>query len=201
MEILLLRHGMTAGNADGCYIGRTDLPVLPQGLEELRAMGSDDSVERVYVTPLRRTQQTASLFFPKAEQIVVDDLIEKDFGDFEGRSAEEMADDPAYRQWVAEGAIGACPNGESMEAFVQRIQRGFCCLVEEALARGDERLVLVGHGGAFMALMISFAHDGRDYYAWFAPNGGGWRARIDPRTWGKERRLMDVRAVLGPLEK
>ena len=200
MEVLLLRHGMTAGNADGRYIGRTDLPVLPRGLEELRALGRDDSVERVYVTPLQRTQQTAALFFPRAAQVIVDDLTEKDFGDFEGRSAEEMADDPAYRQWVAEGAIGACPNGESMEDFARRIRRGFVRVVDEALARGDERLVLVGHGGAFMAVMIGFAHDGRDYYDWFAPNGGGWRSRIDPRTWKKEQRLLDVRPVLGPLE-
>lgn len=201
MEVLLLRHGMTAGNAQGRYIGRTDLPVMPEGMEALRAMGCDRSLARVYVTPLQRTRQTASLFFPCAQQTVVEDLIEKDFGDFEGRSPEEMAEDPAYRQWVAEGAIGACPNGEGLEAFVQRIRRGFCRVVEEALARGDERLALVGHGGAFMALMICFAHDGRDYYDWYPPNGGGWRGRIEPGTWKNEQRLLDVHPVLGPLEK
>lgn len=191
---------MTAGNAEGRYIGRTDLPVTEEGMARLRALGCDETVDTVYVTPLCRTQQTASLFFPRARQILLPELTEKDFGDFEGRSPEDMAEDPAYRKWVAEGAVGGCPNAESAEQFASRIGEGFDRLVTAALARGEKRLTLVGHGGAFMALMILFAHDGRPYYDWFAPNGGGWRAEIAEESWRRNKRLERVRPVLGPLD-
>lgn len=201
MEVLLLRHGKTAGNAAGRYIGRTDVPVIEEGLEALRALGTDESVSRVYVTPLRRTHQTAAIFFPKAEQVIVDDLREMDFGDFEGRTADEMADDPDYRAWVAGGCVDSCPNGDNIESFTARIQRGFRTAVAMAMERGDKRLVIVGHGGSFMALMISFAHDGRGYFDWFAPNGGGWRARLDEAAWDDDPRLLEVVPVSGPNER
>lgn len=201
MEVLLLRHGKTAGNADGRYIGRTDLPVTAEGLEALRALGPDESVTRVYVTPLRRTHQTAAVLFPRAEQVTVEDLREMDFGAFEGRTAEEMENDPDYRAWVAGDCVGTCPGGESIESFGARIQRAFRAVAAEAMARGDEKLVIVAHGGTFMALMISFAHDGRGYFDWFAPNGGGWRARLDEATWAENPRLHDVVAVNGPLDR
>ncbi len=200
MEILLLRHGQTTGNAQGRYIGRTDVDVTPVGLEELKTMGEDTSVQKVYVTPLKRTHQTAALFFPQAEQVIVPGLHEMDFGNFEDRDPEELEQDPEFQAWKAEGAVGSCPGGDTLEGFVARIQECFCTLVEEAMARGEERLVIVGHGGVFMALMASFAHDGRELYGWFAPNGGGWRARVDAESWSMEKKLLDVRPVLGPLE-
>lgn len=201
MEVLLLRHGKTAGNADGRYIGRTDLPVTEEGLEALRALGSDESVTRVYVTPLCRTHQTAAVLFPRAEQVVVEELREMDFGAFEGRTAEEMENDPDYRAWVAGDCVGTCPGGESIESFGARIRGAFRAVAAEAMARGDKKLVIVAHGGSFMALMISFAHDGRGYFDWFAPNGGGWRARLDEATWAENPRLHDVAAVNGPLDR
>ncbi len=200
MEVLLLRHGKTAGNAQGRYIGRSDVDVTEEGLAELRALGADESLRRVYVTPLRRTHQTAAIFFPRAEQIIVPALREMDFGDFEDCDPAELELDPAFLRWKAEGAIGFCPNGDSLEDFVKRIRDGFCALAEQVWARREERLVIVGHGGSFMALMASFAHDGRDYYDWFAPNGGGWRAWIDFEAWPREQRLLNVRPVLGPKE-
>lgn len=198
MDVLILRHGQTAGNAQGRYIGRTDVDVTEEGLEELRTLGADETVQRVYVTPLKRTHQTAAIFFPKAEQVVVPGLREMDFGDFEDRDPAELEKNPTFLAWKAAGAVGSCPGGDSLESFAARIQESFLALVEECRRENAKRLVLVGHGGAFMALMASFAHDGRELYGWFPPNGGGWRARLDFDSWDKEKRLLDVRPVLGP---
>lgn len=58
------------------------------------------SPEKVYITALQRTRQTAERLFPQARLVVVEDLGEMNFGRFEGRSAAEMEEDPSYRAWV-----------------------------------------------------------------------------------------------------
>ena len=63
-KIHLLRHGLTQANLDGRYIGRTDLPLCPEGrarLEKLRDACEYPWVERVYTSPLLRARQTAEL--------------------------------------------------------------------------------------------------------------------------------------------
>ena len=117
MQIYLIRHGQTAGNALRRYIGSTDQPLTPEGAEGAKAAGARRSVRSVFVTPLVRTQQTARILFPDAEQTVVPALREMDFGDFEDRSFEDMKDDPAYRAWVEGGCLAPCPNGESVLEF------------------------------------------------------------------------------------
>ena len=49
-------------------------------------------VHRVYSSPLRRCTETADILFPSAELCVVEDLIELNFGEFEGKSVDELTD-------------------------------------------------------------------------------------------------------------
>ena len=102
MKVYLFRHGQTPGNAAHRYLGITDEPLSELGMETARKAGCDPTVSKVLVSPLKRTQMTAAILFPNAKQRVCDSFREMDFGDFEGRSAEEMANDPDYRRWVEE---------------------------------------------------------------------------------------------------
>ena len=86
MELVLLRHGSTSGNAEHRYVGRTDEPLSQAGAREARESGGREDVGCVYVSPLQRARQTAAICFPRARQMVVDGLREMDFGDFEGRT-------------------------------------------------------------------------------------------------------------------
>ena len=93
MKIYLLRHGETAYNVDHRYQGVTDIPLSPAGLAALKQ--ADFSPKTVYVTPLKRTKQTAEILFPAAEYIPVNDLGEMNFGVFEGRNYKEMEHESA----------------------------------------------------------------------------------------------------------
>lgn len=64
MKIYLLRHGETAYNVDHRYQGVTDIPLSPAGLAALKQ--ADFLPKTVYVTPLKRTKQTAEILFPTA---------------------------------------------------------------------------------------------------------------------------------------
>lgn len=125
MKILFLRHGATAGNEMRRYIGRTDEPLSSQGLLQAETAGKNPELSLVYVTPLLRTRQTAEIMFPNARQVTVEDLREMDFGDFEGRNAQEMEFDQAYRDWVDGYCMGQCPGGESRDTFADRVQTAF----------------------------------------------------------------------------
>ena len=88
MLIYLLRHGLTAYNAEKRYQGQRDIPLCPAGRAQLRQ--ADLRPETVYITPLCRTRQTAEVLFPGARLVEVKDLQEMCFGSFEGRNFIEM---------------------------------------------------------------------------------------------------------------
>lgn len=191
MTVYLLRHGETEFNAQRRYLGRTDLPLSPKGREEL--VRADFSPKAVYISPLCRTAQTAEILFPEAERQVVPDFREMDFGIFEGRSAAEMAEDPAYRQWVDGSCLGPVPGGESRAVFSERTCAAFAALLDGATAAGEDQLVIVAHGGTQMAVMERFARPRQDYYTWLGPNGGGYV--LDASNWERERTLAVLRTV------
>ena len=172
MKIVLIRHGETALQAEHRYQGRTDAPLSAAGREKLRR--ADFCPDRVYVTPLVRTQQTAAILFPEAEQIVVPDLREMDFGVFEGRSAAEMEQDPAYRAWTDGLCMGRCPGGESKQEFCDRVCRAFGELAGKDAREGRESLVIVAHGGTQMAVLERFGEEKKDYWKWMLPGGHGY---------------------------
>lgn len=149
MLIYLLRHGLTEYNAEKRYQGQRDIPLSAAG----RAMlcRADISPKTVYITPLCRTRQTAEVLFPGARLVEIDGLKEMCFGSFEGRNYIEMEHDPDYLAWVAANCESPCPDGETKAAFCERICAAFSALVDNALADGEEMLVILAHGGTQMA--------------------------------------------------
>lgn len=174
MRATLIRHGKTAGNAAGRYTGRSDVSLSEEGREEAARVPADGTVRTVYVSPLRRTHETAAILFPNAEQITVEGLEEMDFGAFEGHTAKEMEHDPAYRAWVDDLCRGACPGGESQEGFRTRVSTAFTKAV--MCISGDPVFVL--HGGVIMALMSELALPKKDFYDYYTENLGGFSADV-----------------------
>lgn len=85
-RISVIRHGRTAANDKGIYIGRTDFPLSDKGAAELAGKMDEfryPNVARVYSSPLRRCTETAEILFPDVQIQTVDNLIEMDFGTFE----------------------------------------------------------------------------------------------------------------------
>lgn len=179
-----MRHGQTAGNLRRAYIGRTDEPLCEQGRTAALRAGTMPQLQRVYVSPLLRARQTAQLCFPNARQIAVEGLREMDFGDFEGRTAQEMEDDAAYRAWLASYCEDPCPHGEQRARFTERCAAAFTQLLSEELGHGAQQLAVVAHGGTIMAIMSSFAVPRRGYFDWQVGNCEGYRAQLEPGAPG-----------------
>lgn len=190
MEVFIFRHGQTPGNAESRYLGITDEPLSPHGIETAKSAGSDPAVTEVLVTPLRRTQMTAAILFPNAQQRICSGLREMDFGDFEGRSAREMEHDEDFRYWVEQTeCMGPCPHGDARLVFQHRVCATFQSEVEKAMEAGRERLYFVVHGGVIMSVMDRFAYPEAPYFSWRLNNCEGFRCRMEQGPNGL--RLVD----------
>lgn len=179
MELVVIRHGMTEGNREHRYVGRTDEPLCEEGIQQAREVTSNPDVKKVYVSPLKRACQTARILFPNATQVVVDGLQEMDFGDFESSNYEELADSSEYRAWVDGMCEAPCPNGEDKASFTKRTVDSAIRLLQEASERNEEQVVVVAHGGTVMALFHELCvDDDRTYFEWSVKNCEGRKAQV-----------------------
>lgn len=195
MKFYLIRHGQTPYNKEYRYQGkRTDLPLSAEGRAALRPV-RDLSPQRVYVTSLSRTGETASILFPGAEQVIVPGLEEMDFGTFEGRNYREMEHDPAYRAWVDSRCTGRCPDGEDLETFSNRVCQALITLVDQALQDHLTELIVVAHGGTQMAAMARLATPKQEYFSHPAQNGEGYLLEIDPERWAADHTMTLLQRV------
>lgn len=184
-KLHLIRHGMTKGNEKGQYIGSTDIGITTNGiieLENLKEKGIYPKCDIIFSSPLKRAVQTAEIIFPEKEIIVNQNLREMDFGQFEGKTAEELKDNPAYAEWVA-GKIQAAPGGESGVEFATRLCEGIGEIIREMMNRQVYSAGVVMHGGAIMTLLSVSAVPRRRMSEWACGNGRGYTVRITPSLY------------------
>ena len=176
MKILLIRHGLTAGNLEKRYIGRTDEPLCSEGIAALEQCSYPRCAVLVS-SPMRRCLQTAQILFPAQKIHVCEAFRECDFGDFEGKNHTELNGDPQYQAWIDSGGEMPFPNGESPDDFRRRCCDGFRQITKEYAAA--ESLALVVHGGTIMSIMAQFAVPQRAYFDWMTVNAHGWFCDFD----------------------
>ena len=144
-EVWLVRHGETEWSRSGQHTGVTDLPLTPAGEEaarSLRARLESVGFDLVLSSPLQRARRTAELAGVEgAEQ--EPDLVEWNYGDYEGRTTADIRTERADWSIWTDGA----PGGESPEQLRQRVDR-----VVDRLRAVEGRALLVAHGHVLRAL-------------------------------------------------
>ena len=180
-DMALIRHGMTPGNEEHRYIGRTDEPLSQKGREQLLTLqkkGVYPAAACVAASPLERCRQTAELLYPGQAPCVFDQFREMDFGAFEGHNYEELKADVRYQAWIDSNGSLPFPQGESREQFQRRCVEGFCELLKEVWTREKlpASLALIVHGGTIMALLDAFAEG--SYYDYQCANAKGYKGRL-----------------------
>jgi len=186
MKVYIIRHGETEYNTQRRYQGISDIPLSEHGLKML--CRADFAPNRVYISPLTRARQTATILFPDAEQIPIPELKEMDFGDFEGKTHDEMINNADYIRWLDSNGEAVVPHGECKAQFVDRVAIGFQRIVDRELAAGSDTVVIVAHGGTQMAVLERFNETGYDYYSGLASYAGGWILEIDGDKWHSSRK-------------
>ena len=178
MKAVLIRHGKTQGNIERRYSGcRTDDPLTEEGINELRRIEELPAELMLFVSPMTRARQTAEIMLPAAEQNVIEDLREMDFGYFEGKSHSELDGDPAYQAWIDSGGTMEIPGAETKEGFTERVMNALNSAAAMASEAGTDNIYIVAHGGTIMAVMAALT--GGDYYDFLVPNGTGYSMDLE----------------------
>lgn len=170
LTLTLLRHGKTLGNLRGAYTGRLDEPLCDEGVRRLREV-TPPAAELVVSSPMLRCLQTAALCYPGQEAILLESLGERDFGDFEGMTHQQITARPGCGDWGKTARSMVFPGGEEQDAFWRRSMTGFrqaMGLFRQAKARSG---AIVTHGGVIMAVMAQLISPS-DPYDWQLPCGG-----------------------------
>lgn len=197
-KIHLIRHGLTQGNLDGQYVGHRDIPVCEQGLLSLRQMKNEMTYPDspvLFCSPLLRCRQTAKELFPDKEPIIINELIEYNFGEFEGQTADELKNNEIFKEWLSGGPDAAPPFGESNAQFGARISGAFEKIVEGMFKTGVTEATVVTHGGVIMGIMSHFALPELPMPEWLSPNGCGYTVRITPSLWTHARKMEVVEEI------
>ena len=140
-SIWLLRHGATEWSRNGRHTGSSDIPLLPEGEEEARALApllAGEHFARVWSSPLQRARRTCELAGLGDQADVMEGLREWDYGIYEGITTAEIRQSvPGWSVWSH-----GCPQGEDAAAVTRRCQE----VIEQVVAiDGDVALFAHGH--------------------------------------------------------
>jgi broad specificity phosphatase PhoE len=140
-EVWLVRHAETEWSRSGRHTGRTDVPLTDAGRERARELGArlgGHSFALALVSPLERARETARLAGLGDACEVREDLLEWDYGDYEGiTTADIRAERPDWYLWR-----DGVPNGETADEVGARCDR----VIEEIVSvSGDVAVVAHGH--------------------------------------------------------
>ncbi len=201
MRVIFIRHGKTAGNLEGRYVGRTDEPLCEAGREEiLKRRQAYPSVDGVYTSGKSRCVETAKLIYPELTPVRLTGFDECDFGKFEGKNYSELSGNEDYQRWIDSNGTLPFPGGETAEGFKKRCRETFERMALELVQNSGEfageeekAAAFVVHGGTIMSVFSGFAEEKKGYYDWQIRNGEGFTARLE--LDGGQPVLREIRRI------
>ncbi len=185
-RIYLIRHGRTEANDKGIYIGKTDYSLSSEGRNELIDKLDEfeyPRVERVYCSPAKRCMETACLLFDHRDITIVKDLRELDFGEFEGKSVDELINRDDYKNWLKGGMDNSPPGGESIADMVTRVYQALDRIIMSMMNDDIMTSAIVTHSGIITNMLSCFG------LSKFKPNeitcniGEGFEILVTAQMW------------------
>ena len=155
MKIYVVRHGQTDYNINGLFQGRKDIPLNSVGIkqaEETAQKFKNISVDIILVSPLTRAKETAKYIsnVTGVKPIIEQDLIERNFGDMEGKPNREYCNIKMLLDY--EKNYNIC-NVEPIQSLFKRVSDCLDKIIDKYMGKN---VVLVTHGGVAQAIDCYF---------------------------------------------
>lgn len=185
-RIHLIRHGVSEGAEKGQYIGATDSPLSENGKNQLKALALSaqyPKADAYFCSANQRCRESLELLYPGTTGTYLRGLEGCNFGEWEGKTAEELQGDETYQKWMRgeEGAVP--PGGEGNMTFMHRVCEVFEKLVDSMMRSHTENVVLVTQGDVIMALCAAYGLPRAGLYEWMCEPGHGYTMQITPSLW------------------
>lgn len=140
-QVVLVRHGETEWSRDGRHTGKSDIPLTPEGRQQAKALRQELSARTfslVLTSPLQRAIYTCRLAGYEKQAQVRPDLVEWDYGRYDGLTSKQIAEtNPDWSLWRDGG-----PGGEKPADVGRRADR---VIAEIRGAAGDVLIFAHGH--------------------------------------------------------
>lgn len=148
-RVYLIRHGQTPWTVTGQHTSVTDIPLTPDGEEEARSIGAaltPVTFELVLVSPRQRTQRTAELAGLSQQAVIEPNLVEWDYGGFEGLTTAEIlqARGDGWDLWI-DGVVAGSTPGEHAADVYARARAVLTEVKHTVLDGGNVALIAHGH--------------------------------------------------------
>ena len=199
MRIILIRHLCTPGNEKHQYIGTTDESLSEDAVERFRKEGRVyPRAEQIIASPMKRCLETAGLIYPGRDIRTEPGLRECGFGEFEGKTYEQLKDHPAYMKWLDCGGMTAFPGGEGQEEFRSRCVESMKKWIRSLLGEHAQSAAFVVHGGTIMAVLEKLSVEQKGFYHWQVENGGGYEAEVMEEDWMEGKEILKNISKINP---
>lgn len=188
--IHLIRHGNIDETLEGRYIGTTNPSLSDKGKMELRRLDHNCTYPggtALFTSPLKRCLETCEILYPELKPIVIDQLCECNFGEWENKTAEELKDDDDFKKWMAGSNEAKPPHGESAADFTRRICRIFEDIVNGLMKTGTRESIVVTHGGVIMTILAVYGLPQAKPHDWIMDSGCGYSMRMTPMLWQRDK--------------
>ncbi|MEE1060520.1 MAG: histidine phosphatase family protein [Ruminococcus sp.] len=188
--IHFIRHGAIEETLSGKYIGTTDVSLSDKGKMQLRKLDYEykyPGATVLFTSPLKRCTETCKILYPELTPLVIANLSECNFGEWEGKTADELKDEPDFQKWLAGDASVKPPRGESNADFTRRVCKMFESIVEGLIKTGNTESIIVTHGGVIMTLLAVYGFPQAKPFEWVMDNGFGYSVRITPMLWQRDK--------------
>ncbi|GAB7387052.1 alpha-ribazole phosphatase [Bacillaceae bacterium] len=195
-----VRHGETAENAAGRYLGHRDVPLNERGRRQAQALANKlagETIASIYTSDLRRCVETARAIAREHGPLTplpAADLRELNFGEWDGKTYDQLmrTEKARVEQWYADPFTTPPPGGETLRELGMRIDRFLAVVIaatETAAGAARPAVVFVTHGGPIRWFLSRWVK-GEETAFWqvkgLAP-GEGLVAEFDGRSWVTQR--------------
>lgn len=198
-RIHLIRHGLTKDNLNGVYTGKTDTPLCEEGITQLENMKNEytyPQADFVFSSPLSRCTKTAEILYPDKKSITINELSEYDFGEFEGKTADELHEKmPLFDRWIVGEPGVKPPFGESNEQFTSRVCECFAKIVDGIIKTGTDNTVIITHGGVISTILANFGIPEASVSDWMTPSGCGYTVLISHFLWMSGKKVEVIKEI------
>ena len=197
----LIRHGITEANLKKLFVGAgMDVPVCDAGfahIERMMAQYTYPNPATVFVSPMLRARQTADMIYPDKTKIIIDELKETACGQFEGRTYEDLIQDPDFLRWnKLDDPEPYCPiGGETLPNFVDRCVRSLNGMFEFMMRSGTTEAVAVCHGAVINTMLTLSGLPEQPYDTWTTDNAAGYTLTTNTAMWMRDKKA-EVSGVL-----
>lgn len=189
--IALFRHGVTAENKRKAYLGWNDSLLCPETMN----LTITRKYECYFSSDLRRCVDTTKIFFQHSNPLLIQELREMKFGNWEGKTYDDLKEDLLYQRWLSDPFHHCPPGGESFQEFTKRINAGWDKIIHKVLAQSISNCALMTHGGVIRYLLSQFAPVEKEFWSWHAPHDQGFELIFDKEALRRGKRctlLLEV---------